>query len=169
MSRKTGYEKLMHAKREIAELKSHHHPLWANNIRMKEEGVELFRRRMRCGLRQRDLAEVLECSITTIVQVESGCRELTDEEREKLNEILTPQAEKKHFVEHILAETVRFMDETWSSLKWEEGDDCDYVVMYSDTDSTMNETVKTINKEAHIDDIAARIVDSVHECKIWAR
>lgn len=169
MSRKSGYDKLMAAKRDIADLKSHHHPLWANNIRMKEEGVELFRKRMRCGLTQKDLAEALECSITTIVSIESGVREILDDEREVLDRILTSEAEKKHFVEHILAETVRFMDETWSSLKWEEGDDCDYVVMYSDTDSTMNENVKEINKEAHIDDIAARIVDSVHECKIWAR
>ena len=46
---------------------------------------------------------------------------------------------------------------------------CDYVILESETDSTMDHEVKKINKDAHVDDIAARIVDSVHECKIWAR
>lgn len=169
-----SYEKLQEAKRAVAEVKYHHVPdIYKRTERINrdiEVGRWMVAERQKLGMSQKQLGRELHWSHTVISWMETGQRHVTDEEIEHMKKyVFTEAKRKKYFVEGPLADVVHLMDEKWTGLTWEEGDDCDYVILESETDSTMDHEVKEINKEAHVDDIAARIVDSVHECKIWAR
>ena len=168
------YEKLEEAKRAVAEVKYHHVPeIYKRTERINKDievGKWMAAERQKLGMSQAQLGREIHYSHTVISWMETGQRHVTDEELEHLRKyVFTEANRKKYFVEGPLADLVRQMDETWTSLKWEEGDSCDYVVMLSETDGTLDHEVKEINKDAHVDDIAARIVNSVHECKIWSR
>ena len=163
------YDRLMDSMREVSEIKSHHYPDSFIRAKMKSEGDWVRKMRLRCGMTQGQLGKILHYSSTIISQIENGERKLDQGDKNTLHwQVFTDSAVKKNFVENVLADVVTFMDDTWTGLTWEEDKDRDYVIMHSD-DPLHDGSAKEINKDAHVDDIAARIVNIVHECKIWNR